>query len=136
MAKVRIVDVPRGEFFGGAGAAVWSPSRDKPTSQSLGTDHSEQKARVFSCEESLLELVGRVDQTRRTESKVEVTIQQGPAYKLSVSIAAGMYGHHLKFCSFVPTARRPEEQVRFQTTLTRVELLALHQAIGSALQDE
>ena len=60
-------------------------------------------------------------------------IHQGPAYELSVSIEAGPYGHHLEFISFVPIARNPEYQVRFQAHLSRAELAALHQAIGQAL---
>jgi hypothetical protein len=61
-------------------------------------------------------------------------IHQGPAYELSVSIEAGPYGHHLKFVSFVPIARNPEHQVRFQAHLSREELAVLHKAIGKALR--
>jgi hypothetical protein len=61
-------------------------------------------------------------------------IHQGPAYELSVCIEAGPYGHHLKFVSFVPIARNPELQVRFQAHLSREELAVLHQAIGEALR--
>lgn len=135
MAKVRIVDVPRGEFFGGAGAAVWRPSRDKLTGRSLPAQEPAPEGRVLSCEESLLELLERVHQAQLTEARVESVIQQGPAYELSVAITAGSYGHHLEFFSFVPTARRPEKQVRFRATLKRAELAALHQAIGVALQN-
>jgi hypothetical protein len=39
-------------------------------------------------------------------------IHQGPAYELSLAIDASPYGHHLKFISFVPIARNPEQQVR------------------------
>ena len=60
-------------------------------------------------------------------------IHQGPAYELSVAIQASPYGHHLSFISFVPIARHPEEQLRFQAHLSRDELAALHQAIGQAL---
>ena len=61
-------------------------------------------------------------------------IHQGPAYELSLSIEAGPYGHHLKFVSFVPIARNPEHQVRFQAHLSREELAVLHKAIGEALR--
>ena len=61
-------------------------------------------------------------------------IHQGPAYELSVSIEAGPYGRHLKFVSFVPIARNPEHQVRFQAHLSREELAVLHKAIGEALR--
>jgi hypothetical protein len=61
-------------------------------------------------------------------------IHQGPAYELSVSIEAGPYGHYLKFVSFVPIARNPEHQVRFQAHLSEGELEVLHKAIGQALR--
>ena len=61
-------------------------------------------------------------------------IRQGPAYELSVSIEAGPYGHHLQFVSFVPIARNPEHQVRFQAHLSKGELEVLHKAIGQALR--
>lgn len=63
-------------------------------------------------------------------------LHQGPAYELSLSINLTKYGHHLRLISFVPIARQPEHQVRFQTVLNRKELEALHRAIGQALLDE
>ena len=60
-------------------------------------------------------------------------IHTGPAYELGVTIDTGRYGHHLKFISLVPTARRPEHQVKFQANLSTTELAALHEAIGRAL---
>lgn len=60
-------------------------------------------------------------------------IHQGPAYELSVAIQSSQHGHHLQFLSFVPTSRRPEQQVRFQTLLSTTDLRHLHQAIGQAL---
>lgn len=60
-------------------------------------------------------------------------VQQGLAYELSVTIDSGRHGHHLKFISFVPTARRPEPQLRFQANLSTDELAELHAAIGRAL---
>jgi hypothetical protein len=63
-------------------------------------------------------------------------IQPGPAYELSLAINATRHGHHFSLISFVPVARQPERQVRFQTILTRGELKALRDAIGRALQDQ
>jgi len=63
-------------------------------------------------------------------------IQHGPAYELSVAIDAGLYGQHLRFISFVPTARSPEPQVRFQANLSTEELRTLYVAIGQALLDK
>jgi hypothetical protein len=62
-------------------------------------------------------------------------LHQGPAYELSLAIDPTKYGHHLRLISFVPIARRPERQVRFQTVLSRDELEVLHEAIGHALLD-
>ena len=56
-------------------------------------------------------------------------------YQLALTIRPTVYGHHLKFSSFVPTARRPQEQLRFQLLLTRQEMQALHQALGRALEE-
>ncbi len=41
-------------------------------------------------------------------------IQATPAYELSVDIGSVGHVHNLRFISFVPTARRPEEQVKLQ----------------------
>jgi hypothetical protein len=60
-------------------------------------------------------------------------IHQGPAYELSLDIASSAYGYHLKFVTFVPTARNPEPQVKFQANLSEQELTQLHEAIGLAL---
>ncbi|RZS57963.1 hypothetical protein [Sphaerotilus mobilis] len=57
-----------------------------------------------------------------------------PAYELSAQLQSTPHGHHLQFVSFVPTARRPEPQVRFQTLLSRTELLALRALIDAQLQ--
>ena len=63
-------------------------------------------------------------------------IHQGPAYELSLAIEASPYGHHLKFISFVPIARNPEHQARFEAHLSREELEVLHEAIGQALRQK
>jgi hypothetical protein len=60
-------------------------------------------------------------------------IHQGPAYELSADIASSAYGYHLKFVTYVPTARHPEPQVKFQANLSDEELAHLHDAIGLAL---
>ena len=38
-------------------------------------------------------------------------IQATPAYELSIDITTSAHGHSLRLISFVPTARRPEDQV-------------------------
>ena len=61
-------------------------------------------------------------------------IQTNPSYELSVDITKTAHGHTLKFISFVPTARRPEDQVQFQALLSTIELTALRDSINRALQ--
>jgi hypothetical protein len=67
------------------------------------------------------------------ELAMRATIQDTPAYRLSVDIQPTPLGHSLRLISFVPTARRPEEQVKFQGNFTVDELKALQAAIGVAL---
>ncbi len=62
-------------------------------------------------------------------------LQTSGSYQLALTIQPTPYGHHLKFSSFVPTARRPQEQLRFQLLLGRDEMQALHQALGQALEE-
>lgn len=65
---------------------------------------------------------------------MSTAIHTSPAYQLRARISSTPFGHHLLLSSFVPTARRPEEQVKFSTTLSRDELLALRKVIDQALQ--
>lgn len=60
-------------------------------------------------------------------------IQANPAYELSVDIATTAHGHSLRLCSFVPTARRPEDQGKFQGLFSTSELTALRDALNQAL---
>jgi hypothetical protein len=60
-------------------------------------------------------------------------IQATPAYELSVDIATSAHGHSIRLISFVPTARRPEEQVKFQGVFNTAELTALRNALNQAL---
>lgn len=63
-------------------------------------------------------------------------IQAAPAYELSVDIATSAHGHSLRLISFVPTARRPEDQVKFQGVFSTAELKALRDALNQALATE
>jgi hypothetical protein len=58
---------------------------------------------------------------------------QGPAYELSVTITRNWLGHHLRLQSLVPTARRPGQQLRFESVLSTAELRTLHAALGQSL---
>ena len=60
-------------------------------------------------------------------------IQATPAYDLSVDIATSTHGHSIRLISFVPTARRPEDQVKFQGVFNTAELNALRDALNQAL---
>ena len=63
-------------------------------------------------------------------------IQATPAYELSVDLTTTPLGHSLRLISFVPTARRPEEQVKFQGVFTTAEIKALRDALNQALATE
>ena len=52
-------------------------------------------------------------------------IQKTQAWQLAASVKSIAQGYHLMVTSFVPTARRPEEHVRFQGTFTVPELRQL-----------
>ena len=63
-------------------------------------------------------------------------IQATPAYELSVDIATSAHGHSLRLISFVPTARRPEDRVKFQGVFSTAELKSLRDALNQALAPE
>lgn len=62
------------------------------------------------------------------------TIQSNPSWQLK-AIVKPIQGdqHHLLISSYVPTARRPEEQVRFTGIFTSDELRRLRDVIDQAL---
>lgn len=62
-------------------------------------------------------------------------IQSNPSWQLAAHVAPTPYGHHLIISSFVPTARRPEHQVKFSGTFSTDELRALRDTIGAALME-
>ena len=63
------------------------------------------------------------------------TIHQGPAYELSLEVHTTRWGHHLRFVSFVPTARNPQPMERFQAHLSSAELRVLREAIDDVLRE-
>ena len=63
-------------------------------------------------------------------------IQATPAYELSIDIATSAHGHSLRLISYVPTARRPEDQVKFQGVFSTTELKSLRDALNQALPSE
>lgn len=62
------------------------------------------------------------------------TFQQTPSWQLDARIGQTPYGHHLIISSFVPTARRPEHQVKFSGTFSTDELRRLRDVIDQALE--
>lgn len=62
-------------------------------------------------------------------------LHASPAYELTARLDSTPYGHHLQLLSFVPTARRPEPQVKYQVLLSREQLIALRSLIDAQLQD-
>jgi hypothetical protein len=59
--------------------------------------------------------------------------QETSAWQLAAHVAPTPYGHHLIISSFIPTARRPEHQVKFSGTFSTYELRALRDTIDAAL---
>jgi len=60
-------------------------------------------------------------------------IQTTLAYELSADITRTSYGHNFKLISFVPTARHPNDHVKFQGLFSSAELTALRDCINRAL---
>ena len=63
-------------------------------------------------------------------------IQATPAHERSIDITTSAHGHSLRLISFVPTARRPEDQVKFQGVFSTAELKSLRDALNQALTPE
>ena len=64
---------------------------------------------------------------------MKTIIHCNPSFQLYVDLEPNKYSVSLKLITFVPTARRPEEQVKFQANLSLEELKALHRAIEKVL---
>jgi len=59
--------------------------------------------------------------------------QSNPSWQLAASVQSTLHGHHLIISSFVPTARRPEHQVKFSGTFSHAELRHLAEVVTQAL---
>jgi len=53
---------------------------------------------------------------------------------LAASVQSTPHGHHLIISSFVPTARRPEHQVKFSGTFSTGGLRKLQATVSAALE--
>lgn len=65
---------------------------------------------------------------------MQATIQSSPAFELLADLTRTEHGHSLKLISFVPSARRPEQQVKFQGLFTDAELRTLRNLIDQSLE--
>jgi hypothetical protein len=61
------------------------------------------------------------------------TIQQTEAWRLDVELIETQWGATVRFISFVPTARRPEEQVKLQLNLSQNELERLQKFLSDTV---
>ena len=75
----------------------------------------------------------RLERTFDLPQPVQATLLSGPAYELRAEIRHTPYGHHVRFLSFVPSARRPEEQVKFQGLFSTAQLRALRDLIDQEI---
>lgn len=64
---------------------------------------------------------------------MKATIIDTPAHRLDVSLERGAHGTSFKLITFVPHARRPEEQVKFQATLSDTELKNFQKVLSEAV---
>ena len=76
----------------------------------------------------------RLGRTFDLPQPVQATLLSGPAYELRAEIRCTPYGHHVRFLSFVPSARRPEEQVKFQGLFSADQLRALRDLIDREIR--
>jgi hypothetical protein len=64
---------------------------------------------------------------------VKTTIINTPAHRLDISLERSVHGTSLKLTTFVPHARRPEEQVKFHAILSDAELNILQKVLSEAV---
>ena len=63
------------------------------------------------------------------------SVQSNPCWQVDASVTpVGGDQHHLLITSLIPTARRPEHQVRFSGTFTVDELRRLRDVLDQALE--
>ena len=75
----------------------------------------------------------RLEDTFDLPQPVQATLLSGPAYELRAELRQTPYGHHVRFLSFVPSARRPELQIKFQGLFSTAQLRALRDLIDLEL---
>ena len=70
-----------------------------------------------------------LERTFELSRPVQAKLLSGPAYELKAEMRSTPYGHHLRVLSFVPSSRRPEEQVKFQGLFSTDQLRSLRDLI-------
>ena len=70
----------------------------------------------------------------KQEKQMHSVFHTSPAYELSAQVQHTPFGSQLSFISFVPTANRPEAQVKFQACLSKPELQSLRDCLDQALK--
>ena len=75
----------------------------------------------------------RLERTFDLLQPVQATLLSEPAYELRAEIRHTQYGHHVRFLSFVPSARRPEQQVKFEGLFSADQLRALRDLINQKI---
>ncbi|MCV2365845.1 hypothetical protein LNV23_20545 [Paucibacter sp. DJ1R-11] len=64
---------------------------------------------------------------------MQAIIQATSAFELRAELTKTPFGHSLRLISYVPTARRPEQQVKFQGLFTGAQLRDLRDLIDKEL---
>jgi hypothetical protein len=63
-------------------------------------------------------------------------VQCTDAFELSASVTNHEpYGFNFQFISFIPSANRPEEHIRFQGQFSQKELIALRDFLDAAIKE-
>jgi hypothetical protein len=75
----------------------------------------------------------RLERTFDLPQSVQATLLSWPAYELRAEISNTAHGHHVRFLSFFPSARRPQEQVKFQGLFSTDQLRALPDLIDQEI---
>jgi len=68
------------------------------------------------------------------EQRMQTAIQSSTTWQFDASITHTPYGYHVLITRFLPTARRPEHQVKFSGTFSSNELRTLRCIIDQALE--
>ena len=71
----------------------------------------------------------RLERTFDLPPPVQAKLLSGPAYELRAEKRHTPYDHHIRLLSFIPSARRPKEQVKFEGLFSTDQLRGLRDLI-------